>query len=481
MDNNKTPFVCAGKESMFAIICLILGFLFFEFDVLAGQLGTFIFFLIAIVSTFIYMEISKNKQNARSYTALGVLLLSIVPYLIYDATALIFFQLLFTLALCIAWVMYSARMQMSDKLSGFIISDLFNQTFIVPFANYGGIFLSIRDGLKTRKSGKHFLIGAIGLVASIPIIIGVVALLIAADSGFEQAMKKLSEAINLQEIGTWILYLIIGVPIACFVFGLAYGNVHKRFTSVIDKKNTSAALLSSHKLPKASLYCPLIILTIIYIVFFIAMGNYLFSAFGGDIPGSFTYAEYARRGFFELCGVAAINLAVIIIVYWFAKRAEGEYPKLLRILTGSISGLTVLLILTAGSKMILYISTYGLSQLRVYTLWFMALLLLIFLALVIWHAHPFNVGRPIVIIFVSLFLALSFANVDGVIARYNVDKYMSGELKEMDVEMFRYMSDAVIPPLEDLKKNATDESVRQNAAEIIQAHKEPNPDDMSWD
>jgi hypothetical protein len=475
----KVPFLCTGKDSIFAIVCLILGFLFFEFDVFAGQLGTFIFFLVVIVSTFIYMEISKNKQNARSYVALGVLLLSIVPFLIYDATALTFFQLLFSVALCITWVMYSARTQMSEKLSGFIIGDLFNQTFIVPFANYGGIFLAIRDGLKTRKGGKRFLFGIIGLLASIPIIIGVVALLISADSGFEQAMKKLSEAINLQEIGTWILYLIIGVPIACYAFGLVYGNSHKRTTSVIDKKNTSAALLNSHKLPKASLYGPLIILTIIYIAFFVAMGSYLFSAFGGDIPGSFTYAEYARRGFFELCGVAAINLAVIVIVYWFAKRAEGEYPKLLRVLTGSISGLTVLLILTAGSKMVLYISTYGLSQLRVYTLWFMALLLLIFLVLVIWHVRPFNAGRPIVIIFVSLFLALSFGNVDGVIAQYNVDKYMSGELEDMDVEMFRYMSDAVIPPLEELKKNAPDESVRQNAAEIIRAHKEPNPDDMS--
>ncbi|MDR0926198.1 MAG: hypothetical protein LBO69_00340, partial [Ignavibacteria bacterium] len=160
-----TPFICTGKERIFAIVCILLGVLFFEFDVFAGQLGTFIFFLTAIVSTFIYMEIVNNKQNVKSYTALGILLLSIVPFLIYDATVLTFFQLLFSLALCITWVMYSTRTQSAEKLSGFIIGDLFNQTFIVPFANYGGIFLTIRDGLKTRKGSKRFLVSVIGLVA----------------------------------------------------------------------------------------------------------------------------------------------------------------------------------------------------------------------------------------------------------------------------------------------------------------------------
>jgi hypothetical protein len=199
------------------------------------------------------------------------------------------------------------------------------------------------------------------------------------------------------------------------------------------------------------------------------MGVYLFSAFAGVLPEGFTtYAEYARRGFFELCGVAAINLFVLAFTYSFAKRGAGEYPKALRIFTGLLCVMTELLVVAAVSKMLLYIDAYGLSQLRVYVLWFLVLLFIIFAILIIWHVKPFNAGRPIVVVSVCFLLALFLANTDGLIAKYNVWQYESGKVKTVDMSMLSRMSDAVLPYLARLQENAPDQLIRSDAAWAIE-------------
>ena len=65
------------------------------------------------------------------------------------------------------------------------------------------------------------------------------------------------------------------------------------------------------KLPPAMTVTVLALLTGVYLLFFGAQAATLFSAFAGVRPEGLTYAEYARQGFFELCGVAMINLAVL--------------------------------------------------------------------------------------------------------------------------------------------------------------------------
>jgi hypothetical protein len=304
------------------------------------------------------------------------------------------------------------------------------------------------------------------------VIAGVIALLISADQGFEKVMEDIAKAINIENIGAYLLELLMGIPIACYVFGNVFGNGHGRHTNAVTKTGTDASLARMHRVPLAAVHAPLIVLTGIYVLFFVAMGTYLFSAFAGDLPSAYTYAEYARRGFFELCGVAAINLVVIIFVYLFAKRGAGEYPKSVRSLTAAISSMTILLIVTAASKMILYVSMYGLTRLRLYTLWFMLLLVCVFAVVVIWHAKPFNAGKPIALLFAALVLCLFLGNTDGLIAKYNYEQYMSGTLKEIDTEPLSYMSDAVVPYLNVLAKKAPDASVQAEAKEAMRIHED---------
>jgi len=260
----------------------------------------------------------------------------------------------------------------------------------------------------------------------------------------------------------YIAKFLGGIPIACYICGAVYGNVQKRYTTSITKDGAAKGLANAHRIPRVAVLTPLTVLCILYVVYIIVMSVYLFSGLTGKLPDEwFIYSEYARRGFFELCGVAAINLFLLAFTYSFAKREAGEYPRAMRFLTGLLSIMTLLLIATGVSKMLLYVDAYGLSHLRIYTLWFLIALFVVFAVLVIWHIRPFNAGRPIVILSVSLLLVLALANTDGLIAKYNVWQYENGKIRTsaVDTDMLATMSDAVLPYLAELKDNAENFSI----------------------
>ncbi|MDR0851052.1 MAG: DUF4173 domain-containing protein [Clostridiales Family XIII bacterium] len=468
-----------GKsDAVLAAFMLVIGFLFWEWGVFGGDgsgAGTFLFFIIAVLSSILYLTHKGLRQNAHSLTALAVVLLGALPFILYDSIAINIFLLFFEFVACLFWIAYSCGTTVSKKLSGFVISDWFNQNFIVSFGNFGGLFGNVLSALRDRKRGKAVLAGVLGVIIAIPVIAGILALLISADNSFADFTKSITDTINLARIGNYIFEFVLGIPVACYIFGAVYGNAHRKHTAHITTENTARLLGRAHALPPASVYTPILLLEIIYMIFFIVMSGYLFSAFGGDLPDSYSYAEYARKGFFELCGVSAINLAVLAFAYLFAKRGAGEYPKTLRILTAILSVMTALLIATAMSKMLLYIGAYGLSQLRVYTFWFMVVLMLVFITLIIWHIRPFNAGRPIVTVAVVLFLALFLANTDGIIAKYNVEQYEHGVLPTVDTQMLAQLSDAALPYLYELKENEeVDPTVRADAETAIKDHADYN-------
>jgi hypothetical protein len=112
-----------------------------------------------------------------------------------------------------------------------------------------------------------------------------------------------------------------------------------------------------------------------------------------------------------------------------------------------MSAFTLLLIATAMSKMLLYISSYGLTRLRVYTSWFMLLLFLVFLLILLWHFRTFDLAKPLILVFAVCFIALTWLNADGLIAKYNIGQYLSGKTDSLDVHMLGGLSDAAAPHL----------------------------------
>ena len=119
-----------------------------------------------------------------------------------------------------------------------------------------------------------------------------------------------------------------------------------------------------------------------------------------------------------------------------------------------ISVFTLLITATAISKMVLYIQNYGLTQLRVYTTWFMVLTALIFVYVIIRQFKAnFPFMRAAAMTFTLMFALLCFSRPDAVIARYNME-YCSEQLTFTDIkEMCDLSSDASAVITEDQYKS----------------------------
>lgn len=468
------PYNFNSKDMVVSILALGLGFLFWQWNLLsldlAPTLGVFIFFTLVIGISYIYMRKKGVRQNRGAVAWMSITIFATSYFLIFDNTPIHFFMSFFVILSYIMWIMTLNETSITAKLNGFVLGDMLNQIFVVPFANFTAGFRALLSKDRTHKKTVLSLI--IGIAISIPLIFIILNLLAQADYGFNRLVENILEKIWEISLLDYIVNFMLGIPVALYCYGFIYGNYHKRMTDIIKYEKMNSRFTALHAIPRAAIYGPITLLNIIYIIFFIAMGSYLFSAFSGDLPASMTYAEYARKGFFELCGVATINLIVIAFSYTVTKRREGEYPIFLKLLTGMLSFLTALLVATAMSKMLMYISSYGLTQLRIFTLWFMVVIMFTFILLLIWHLRKYNLGKPLIIGCVALFLILGFSNTDGLIAKYNINAYENGSVKPLDTEMLYNLSDAVVPYVSDYYERTNDEKMKSELGKILLAHKD---------
>ena len=96
--------------------------------------------------------------------------------------------------------------------------------------------------------------------------------------------------------------------------------------------SAETALPKLRVVPEAVWLAALGVFSALYLAFFFVQGRYLFGAFTRTLPESFTVAEYARQGFFELCRVMAINFTL----FWLVTRTARRESKPVRWMTAAL-------------------------------------------------------------------------------------------------------------------------------------------------
>ncbi|MCL1974722.1 MAG: DUF4173 domain-containing protein [Firmicutes bacterium] len=458
----------------FAFAALICGFLYCNLIRLSSPgAGVTIFALVLCSISFIYLKKSHITQNKESLIFLFLAALSSAQFMLFDNNFIGGLNFIFLSAVFIYWICLATNNRLDNKLSIYIIGDAVKQGLSMPFLNFGCCASGVKSFSKNTKINK-LLPALIGIIIFLPLIAVVINLLVSADLAFENFIKNIFAAISIDKLLTYIMQFIVGIPIAFYLYGSVYGNIKGRYA----EKITAASFDNTAKIiriaPKTAIYSILTTFNIIYFIFFAVQAAYLFSAIGGNLPETFTYAEYARRGFFELCAVSGINLGILIVSHLSVQRAAGEEPQALRIETIIISLFTILLITTALSKMVMYINAYGLTQLRVFTSWFMILLFFIFTVICIRQFKKFNASKFIIVGFIFLFITLSYSNADGLIAKYNINRYEEKTLLTLDTEMLSGLSDAAVPYIYDLYLHTDENAVemRQQLAASINKNRQ---------
>lgn len=69
--------------------------------------------------------------------------------------------------------------------------------------------------------------------------------------------------------------------------------------------------------------------------------------------------------------------------------------------------------------------------------------------------------------FVVFFMILSYGNIDGRIAAYNIDRYSNGTLENLDVQALSGLSEAAVPYIYTLYQETTDQSLKADLKAAI--------------
>jgi hypothetical protein len=119
------------------------------------------------------------------------------------------------------------------------------------------------------------------------------------------------------------------------------------------------------------------------VAFLILQTIYIFVQLPSQIGNGVTYAEYARRGFGQLCVVVTIVAAVILVAEKFRDPAAASQSRTLRRLEFATFAAAGLILLSALRRVILYENAYGYTIARIHATAYIVFMsgFLVFLAL----------------------------------------------------------------------------------------------------
>lgn len=320
------------------------------------------------------------------------------------------------------------------------LGDAFRSSIGFGVGKLAESFRGIRHSMKNGKSGsKRSMELLLGLVIAVPILAIMIPLLISADAAFDGLMGLLPELEGEEIFAT----LITGFIAWSVLFTQATALIH-------GKKESPAAKKPRKGTAAVTVNTVLIAVGFVYCVYLISQLAYFTGGFSGILPQEYTLAQYARRGFFEMAGLCLLNLGVILLCVGIVRK-ETKVPGLTRFLCLFIGIVTLLLVATASAKMLLYIGSYGLTSLRVLTEVIMVFLAVTTAVVCIWLFAPKLPYMKIIIITALLMGAVVlWADVDTVVAAYNVDAYLSGKLDTVDVDYLATLSDGAVPYIDKL-------------------------------
>ncbi|MBE6729212.1 MAG: DUF4173 domain-containing protein [Ruminococcaceae bacterium] len=309
--------------------------------------------------------------------------------------------------------------------------------FYTALATIGNLFRVIKS-LFTGKDGDKKVIGKvfIGLACAIPVLLVVVPLLISSDDAFRGMIGDI-----FKDSAGNIFKAIFGAILS--VFAISYGISIKKGDITRIKKGEFSGIENAYIISFLSAigFC--------YLLYLFSQLAYFFSAFKGFLPdGEITYAQYARKGFFEMCVIAVINLIIVFLALFLAKKKNGKACGAIKILATFIAVFTLIIIATAVSKMVLYIGTFGMTILRLTTSAFMVFLAVVFISVILRiFSTKINIVKTALITASCILTVLGTANVNEVCARYNYESYMTKKLDKIDVSAMNELSDEGIPYL----------------------------------
>jgi hypothetical protein len=394
------------------------------------------------------------------------------------AAFLLIFTLLTGMALTLRsgfWVRYS-------------LSDWFVGVFRIGWgALSGGASLRQNKEISTeidddgRIPNKNAYLGTgkpilFGLFLAIPVVLLFGWILATADPVFARLMN---EWIAIEQ---WPEYMLRGIFIlilaymmaGVYLFMLFKSNNQKLIGMGVEKKGGFIGGIEA-----------ITILACINLLFAVFVGVQFTYFFGGqsniNLEG-FTYAEYARRGFFELVFVAVLSLMVFLGIGALAHRKNVKQRRIFSSLGILLVGLLGIILYSAFLRLGMYEMAYGFSRLRTYThvfmVWLGVLLFLTAMLEVLRKSRWF--ASALLFVSIGFTATLAIINVDAFIVKQNVARAQLGY--ELDVYYLTGLSDDAVPTLVQLYSIEQNPETREELGAVLlcKDYQAENQHNLDW-
>ena len=427
------------RDRVLSFGLLILGYLVCRFQISEHPLLGLVYGL-ALFGLTVWHFRGQAGKRALGVWAVGLLFL--LSHLLTDNGPVRFFARWFAVLLWGYGVYCAGGNSAEERLGDMFVPEAFKANILMPFSKLGAFFTAAFSGGK-RNWLKTALLILLGLgLALLPLLL--VVNLLQYDAAFSKLLDSLFSEDIPEAILRRLVYLVLAVAMAALLMSCIFGSREHCMGRVLDGEAVAAFRIRRRFLPLLVSCAMLLPLLAVYGLFFFSQWPLYTSAFTGVLPKGYTYADYARQGFFELCAVCAINGALYLFVSLFTKKERGEGVR--RALLTLLCLCSLILAATAFSKMVLYIRTYGLTPNRVYSSWAMILLVIAFLlALVGAYWKKLNITRALFGLFVVMFGLLCLCDTNALIADYNVRAYEEGRLETVDTGVFWDLGDSAVP------------------------------------
>lgn len=368
------------------------------------------------------LEISFKKGSV--WYMVGMMLLGVSTFATDDAR-IIFFNKLGVFLLMMSLLLYQFCNTESWKL-GKYVACIF-QLIFCSLSKWGAPFTDCKNYYKegenrNRKAGFVIL----GIVIAVPLLLVVIALLGSADVLFRQWTKTLFGNISAGAVVNVLFRIVL-------LFLFSYGLVNYLLSGAV-KEDTK----DMRKGEPVLAITVTGLLTVIYLMFSLIQ---ILGLFLGrlQLPADYTYARYAREGFFQLLAVSILNLVIVLVVLGFFRG-----NKVLKVILTVMSACTFIMIASSTMRMILYVRSYGLTFLRILVLWGLVVLTFLFAGVIVSiYRNTFSLFRYSMVVVTLLYIVLSFSHPDYLIAAVNTT-YIAEENQDVYYLNFLNMDAAPI-------------------------------------
>ncbi|MCL2655050.1 MAG: DUF4173 domain-containing protein [Coriobacteriia bacterium] len=297
--------------------------------------------------------------------------------------------------------------------------------------------VTLEQAAQPNKRASVVLQIIVAVCIVVPVLSILISLLAKSDPIFASYMHDVLNWIRMLKISTAVWHLIIMIVLLPFMLSIIW-TIRTRRLFVISKATSQSGGVPAERqrfIPGLIASIVLISINAVYLMYAVVQFVYLFSGVKGTLPGDLTYASYARRGFTELVVVAVINIIVILVATKFTRR-QGASGVIVRVCNFALIALAGVQLVSAFTRLSLYTSAYGLSQMRVFVFVFLGLTAVLFLILLAREVHEkMPLFKAAVFATLAALIVLNYMVPDAFIARYNITHFVAGDLQTSKLDL----------------------------------------------